>query len=47
MPSLDLVVVTTAGRYVKAGVDNEGEITNGILDAYVLPRVQDLAAAPQ
>ena len=45
VPSLNLVVVTTAGRYVKTGVDNEGEITNGILDDFVLPAVQDLTAA--
>lgn len=47
IPSLDLVVVTTAGLYVKTGVDNEGEITNGILDDFVLPSVQELAAVPQ
>lgn len=44
VPSLDLVVVTTAGLYVKAGVENEGKIANGILDDYILPSVHDLTA---
>ena len=40
--------MVTAGLYVKAGVDKEGEIANGILDDYVLPSVNDLTAvAPQ
>ncbi|MGD9507279.1 MAG: serine hydrolase domain-containing protein [Geminicoccaceae bacterium] len=48
VPSLRLVVVTTAGLYVKTGIDNEGEITNGILDDHVLPSVLELTtAAPQ
>lgn len=45
VPSLDLVVVTTAGLYVKTGDENEGEIANGILDDYILPSVHDLTAA--
>jgi CubicO group peptidase (beta-lactamase class C family) len=44
IPSLDLVVVTTAGLYVKTGLDSEGQIANGILDDYVLPSVLDLTA---
>ena len=45
VPSQRLVVVTTAGLYVKSEGDREGEITSGILDDHVLPSVQDLAAA--
>ena len=45
VPSSDLVVVVTAGLYVKRGHDNEGEITTGILDNYVLPSVLDQAGA--
>ena len=41
VPSSNLVVVVTAGLYVKRGLDNEGEITAGILDGYVLPSVLD------
>ena len=32
VPTADLVVVVTAGLYVNRGIDNQGEITNGILD---------------
>ena len=39
VPSSDLVVVVTAGLYIKRGIYNEGEITAGILDNYVLPAV--------
>ena len=45
VPSSDLVVVVTAGLYVKRGLDNEGEITTGILDNYVLPSVLDQPGA--
>jgi hypothetical protein len=46
VPSSNLVVVITAGRYVQQGLDNEGEITAGILDSYVLPSVLDQPGAP-
>ncbi|HWL71827.1 MAG TPA: serine hydrolase [Geminicoccus sp.] len=39
VPSSDLVVVVTGGSYIKRGIENEGEITAGILDNYVLPAV--------
>jgi CubicO group peptidase (beta-lactamase class C family) len=41
VPSSNLVVVVTAGRYVRQGLDIDGEITTGILDNYVLPSVLD------
>ena len=44
VPTADLVVVVTAGLYVNRGIDNQGEITNGILDDHVLPSVRDLGA---
>lgn len=46
VPGQKLVVVTTAGRYVRTGVDDEGEITNGILDDFVLPAIVSLTPAP-
>jgi CubicO group peptidase (beta-lactamase class C family) len=46
VPSLDLVVVVTAGMYGKTGIQNEGEIANGILDTFVLPAVRDRPTAP-
>lgn len=45
VPSSNLVVVVTAGLYIKRGLDNEGEITTGILDSYVLPSVLDQPGA--
>ena len=45
VPSSDLVVVVTAGLYIKRGLDNEGEITTGILDNYVLPSLLDQPGA--
>ena len=46
VPTADLVVVVTAGLYVSKGIDNQGEITNGILDDYILPSIRGLAASP-
>jgi CubicO group peptidase (beta-lactamase class C family) len=45
VPSSNLVVVVTAGLYDKHGLDNEGEITTGILDNYVLPSVLEQPGA--